>query len=96
MIATTTADVVHYFLAPNPGSTPVRGGEHLGRYWRKVHAMIGAVWVVDHGIAQGDEAVTEWSMFWTPQGHDGFAYDDRGYSTHDAVRSHRHSPVVAR
>ena len=35
--ATTTADVVHYFLAPNPGSTPVRGGEHLGRYWRKVH-----------------------------------------------------------
>ena len=131
VLATTTSDVVHYFLAPNPGSTPVRGGEHLGRYWRKVHAMIDAVWVVDHGIVQGHEAVIEWSMFWTPQGRggrvatrgaewftfrdghiaeirsyyrqepfdtelEGFAYAEQGYSTHEAVRSHRHSPAVAR
>ena len=122
-IATTTSDVVHYFLSPNPGSAPVRGGEHLGRYWRKVHAddrrRSGSSTTA---IVQGDEAVIEWSMFWTPQGHDGrvvtrgaewftfrdgriaeirsyyrqepfdtelegFAYDDRGYSTHEAVRS---------
>ena len=30
VIATTTSDVVHYFLSPNPGAAPVRGGEHLG------------------------------------------------------------------
>jgi hypothetical protein len=66
--ATATADVVHYFLAPNVGSTPVRGGEHLGRYWRKVHGAIAPVWVVDHGIVQGEEAVIEWSMFWLPPG----------------------------
>jgi len=64
--ATTTDDVVHFFLAPNPGSAPVRGGEHLGRYWRKVHGMFSPVWVVDHGIVQSDQAVIEWSMFWTP------------------------------
>lgn len=66
--ATTTEDVVHFFLAPNVGSAPVRGGEHLARYWRKVHTMIAPVWVVDHGIVQEDEAVIEWSMFWTPYG----------------------------
>lgn len=69
--ATTTSDVVHYFLAPNHGSSPVRGGDHLGHYWRKVHGLIDPVWVVDHGIAQDDEAAIEWSMFWTPQGHAG-------------------------
>lgn len=26
--------------------------------------MIAPVWVVDHGIVDGDEAVIEWSMFW--------------------------------
>ncbi|WCB93288.1 hypothetical protein DSM104299_02000 [Baekduia alba] len=66
--ATVTADVVHYFLAPNVGSAPVRGAEHLGRYWRKVHGAIAPVWVVDHGIVQDDEAVIEWSMFWRPAG----------------------------
>ena len=64
VVATTSVDVVHWFLAPNIGSRPVRGAEHLGRYWRKVHGMIAPVWVVDHGIVEGDEAVIEWSMFW--------------------------------
>jgi ketosteroid isomerase-like protein len=129
VIATTTSDVVHYFLSPNPGAAPVRGGEHLGRYWRKVHRMIRPLWVVDHGVVQGNEAVIEWSMYWTPKGHDarvvtrgaewfafrdgriaeirsyyrqesfdteldGFAYGDRGYSTHEAARSGRHIPEV--
>ncbi|MBV9195860.1 MAG: nuclear transport factor 2 family protein [Solirubrobacterales bacterium] len=59
-------DVVHWFLAPNLGSRPVRGAEHLGRYWRKVQRSIAALWVVDRGIAHGEKAVIEWSMFWCP------------------------------
>jgi ketosteroid isomerase-like protein len=68
MRATLTDDVVHYFLAPNVGSAPVRGGEHLARYWRKVAGMIEARWVVDHGLVGEREAVIEWTMFWRPQG----------------------------
>ena len=71
MRATLADDVVHYFLAPNVGSAPVRGGEHLARYWRKVAGMIEARWVVDHGLVGSDqpvEAVIEWTMFWRPQG----------------------------
>jgi ketosteroid isomerase-like protein len=67
MTATLADNVVHYFLAPNPGSTPVRGAEHLARYWRKVAAMIEARWVVDHCLAGEREAVIEWTMFWRPQ-----------------------------
>ncbi|MFC7260522.1 nuclear transport factor 2 family protein [Streptomyces lutosisoli] len=67
MRETLAEDVVHYFLAPNPGSAPVRGGEHLARYWRKVHRLIDAVWVVDHILDGHGEAVIEWTMYWTPQ-----------------------------
>ena len=66
--ATLHPDVVHYFLAPNPGSTPVAGAEHLARYWRKVTRMIDARWVVDHVLARDDEAVIEWTMWWRPRG----------------------------
>jgi ketosteroid isomerase-like protein len=66
MLATLHPDVVHYFLAPNPGSTPVAGAEHLARYWRKVARMLDARWVVDHCLAGTDEAVIEWTMHWTP------------------------------
>ena len=68
MRATLTDDVVHYFLAPNVGSAPVRGADHLARYWRKVARMIDARWVVDHGLVGEGEAVIEWTMFWRPQG----------------------------
>lgn len=67
MRGTLTDDVVHYFLAPNPGSTPVHGGEHLARYWRKVQRDIDARWIVDHIVEGEDEAVIEWSMFWRPR-----------------------------
>ncbi|HEY0815732.1 MAG TPA: nuclear transport factor 2 family protein [Pseudonocardia sp.] len=67
MTATLAEDVVHYFLAPNTGSAPVRGAVHLARYWRKVAAMIEARWVVDHCLAGEREAVIEWTMFWRPQ-----------------------------
>lgn len=66
--ATLHPDVVHFFLAPNVGSAPVRGRGHLARYWRKVTRMIDARWVVDHVLTDGNEAVIEWTMFWRPQG----------------------------
>ena len=56
LLATLHPDVVHYFLAPNPGSAPVTGAEHLARYWRKVTRMLDARWVVDHILAGDDEA----------------------------------------
>lgn len=68
MVSTLDTDVVHWFLAPNPGSTVVRGGEHLARYRRKVHGMIDARWVVDHCLAGDGEAVIEWTMFWSADG----------------------------
>jgi ketosteroid isomerase-like protein len=68
MRATLADDVVHYFLAPNVGSAPVRGGEHLARYWRKVAGTIEARWVVDHALVGDGETVIEWTMFWRPQG----------------------------
>ena len=67
MLETLHPDVIHYFLAPNVGSAPVVGAEHLARYWRKVSERIRATWVVDHIVAgDGDEAVIEWTMYWTP------------------------------
>ncbi len=68
MCSTFHPEVVHYFLAPNTGSAPVRGAEHLARYWRKVGRMIDARWVVDSICAQQEQAVIEWTLFWTPQG----------------------------
>lgn len=68
MVGTLADDVVHYFLAPNPGTTPVAGAEHLARYWRKVTGMIDATWIVDHIVVDGDEAVIEWTMTWVPRG----------------------------
>ena len=70
MLETLHPDVVHYFLAPNVGSAPVAGAEHLARYWRKVTAMIRATWVVDHILDGVDEAVIEWTMSWLPPGED--------------------------
>lgn len=65
--ATLHPDVVHFFLAPNIGSAPVRGAAHLARYWRKVTRAIDARWVVDHVLAGEDEAVIEWTMWWRPR-----------------------------
>ena len=70
MLETLHPDVVHYFLAPNVGSAPVAGAEHLARYWRKVTAMIHATWVVDHILDGVDEAVIEWTMSWLPAAAD--------------------------
>src|SRR5262249_53928413 len=68
MRSTVDDDVVHWFLAPNPATAPVHGGEHLARYWRKVHRLLSASWIVDHILDGADEAVIEWTMFWNPGG----------------------------
>ena len=70
MLETLHPNVVHYFLAPNLGSAPVTGAEHLARYWRKVTANIHATWVVDHIVDGVDEAVIEWTMSWLPPAAD--------------------------
>ena len=67
MLATLHPDVVHWFLAPNPGSAPVTGAEHLARYWRKVARMHEARWVADGICAAPDRAVIEWTMWWLPE-----------------------------
>lgn len=64
MMSALHPDVVHWFLAPNKGSTAVASAEHLARYWRKVARALHARWVVDTIVASGDEAVIEWTMFW--------------------------------
>jgi ketosteroid isomerase-like protein len=68
MLQTLHPDVVHWFLAPNAGSTAVAGAEHLARYWRKVTAMHEARWVVDTICATPEQAVIEWTMWWQPAG----------------------------
>ncbi len=68
MLRTLHPDVVHWFLAPNAGSTAVTGAEHLARYWRKVGRMNSARWVVDSICATPDQAVIEWTMWWLPEG----------------------------
>lgn len=65
--ATLHPDVVHYFLAPNIGSSAVGPRAHLAHYWRKVTRMLDARWVVDRAVTCGTETVIEWTMFWRPQ-----------------------------
>jgi ketosteroid isomerase-like protein len=66
LLATLTPDVIHYFLPAR--FPPIRGADHLARYWRKYKLVLDPVWSVDHAIAQGDEVVSEWSCIWTPRG----------------------------
>ena len=81
LMSTLHPEVVHYFLAPNPGSRPVDGAEHLARYWRKVAPAIQARWVVDNLVADGERVVIEWTMFWVPRGPDGGAGDGERIAT---------------
>jgi ketosteroid isomerase-like protein len=68
LMSTLAPDVVHYFL---PGfQQPVRGAEHLARYWRKYHQVLKPVWRVDHTIANASEVVSEWSCSYIPKGKD--------------------------
>jgi len=56
-------DVVHYFTGQE--YPPIRGADHLARYWSKFHEIYHPTWKVDHAIASGDEVVGEWSCAYT-------------------------------
>lgn len=62
MKSTFTDDVVHYFTH----HAPIRGAEALATYWVKMQPRVSGMWTVDHALVQGDEAVIEWTMQWTP------------------------------
>jgi ketosteroid isomerase-like protein len=62
--ATFCDDVVHYFTH----HAPVRGADALAEHWACMQPRIAGHWTVDHGLAQGDEAVIEWTLRWTPPG----------------------------
>jgi ketosteroid isomerase-like protein len=65
--ATTLAtDVVHYFLPER--FAPIRGAEHLARFWRKFKQVSNTVWAIDQIIGQHDNVVSEWSLIWSPRG----------------------------
>ena len=66
LLATLDQDVVHYFLPDQ--FKPIRGAEHLAKYWRKFKLVLNPTWKIDHIIAQDDEVVSEWSCLWTPEG----------------------------
>lgn len=60
---TLTENVVHYFLPQiHP---PIKGSEHLAKYWRKFREVYRPVWRIDHTIASGNEVVSEWSCAYT-------------------------------
>ena len=61
--STFTVDVVHYFThAP-----AVCGGDALANFWVKVGRRFEDRFHVDHGIAEDDECVIEWSLEYTPE-----------------------------
>lgn len=61
--STLEDNVVHYFL-PDVHA-PIRGAEHLAKYWRKFSQIYKPNWKIDHTIANGDEVVSEWSCAYT-------------------------------
>jgi len=68
LLSTLDPDVIHYFLPDQ--FKPIRGAEHLARYWRKFRNLLNPVWKIDHIIAIGNEVVSEWSCSWIPEGTD--------------------------
>jgi len=59
-------DVVHYFLPER--FAPIRGAEHLARFWQKFKQVSNKAWSIDQIIGQDDRVVSEWSLIWTPAG----------------------------
>lgn len=61
--STLAPDVIHYFLPKvHP---PIRGSDHLAKYWSKFKHVYHPTWRIDHTIANGDEVVSEWSCAYT-------------------------------
>lgn len=68
LLSTLDPEVIHYFLPEQ--FKPIQGAQHLAKYWRKFKMLLNPTWKIDHIIAQGDDVVSEWSCFWTPEGTD--------------------------
>ena len=68
LVTTLDPDVIHYFLPHQ--FKPIRGAQHLAKYWRKFKVLLNPTWKIDHTIAHGNEVVSEWSCLWTPEGTD--------------------------
>lgn len=66
LLSTLDPGVVHYFLPAR--FAPIRGAEHIAKYWRKFKSVLNPVWRIDRIIGQDDEVVSEWSCLWTPGG----------------------------
>ena len=63
LLGTLAPDVVHYFLPS--AFPPIKGAEHLAKYWRKYKQTLGPTWAIDRIIAHGNDVVNEWSCIWT-------------------------------
>lgn len=68
LLSTIDPEIVHYFLPQQ--FKPIRGAQHLAKYWRKFKNVLNPIWKIDRIIAQGNEVVGEWSCLWTPEGSD--------------------------
>src|SRR5215470_8868196 len=68
VLATVTPDVVHYFLPAR--FPPIRGAEHLAKYFFKFRKVSDTFWTLDRIIEQGDQVAAEWSLLWSPPGTD--------------------------
>lgn len=60
-----TPDMAHYFLAGNPGSAAVHGAQRFADAVCLLQRSVQGRWVVDHYLGAGDEAVIEWTLYWT-------------------------------
>ncbi len=62
MMSTFDPNIVHYFVE----EPPVHGARQLAEKWAEYSAE-GRIprWTVDHGIAEGNEAVIEWTFVYT-------------------------------
>jgi hypothetical protein len=68
LLSTLSHDVIHYFLSDV--HKPIRGAEHLARYWRKFRLVYKPIWRVDRTLAARDEVVGEWSCSYIPRDKD--------------------------
>jgi ketosteroid isomerase-like protein len=68
LISTFAPDVIHYFLPEI--HKPIRGAEHLARYWRKFQHIYKPIWRIDHTLAMDEEVVIEWSCAYVPRGNE--------------------------
>jgi len=65
LVAVFDPAITHYFLAPNPGSAARYGARAVAEAFCDMQMSYSGRWVVDHYLGSGDEAVIEWTLYWT-------------------------------